>query len=191
MNKTFDVDPEVFHNRKTERITAMRQRALQIAKSSSNPKPPLVSGPTNHEIQGYMPGRLEFETEVENEAEELVKDLEFGLVMQYGGVEQPDPDPPPGLADSSTDAKKRSGTDGDSKADVKTGEDSKDQEDEKAAWVQDPEETAQSTALKLALLDIYMEKLDKRAEAKTFVFDRGMLDFKKVQSNSCDRIPII
>src|SRR5260370_12406673 len=91
MNKTFSVDPEVFHSRKTERIAAMRQRALQIAKSSSNPKPPLVSGPTNHEIQGYMPGRLEFETEIENEAEELVKDLEFSLVMQYGGDEQPDP----------------------------------------------------------------------------------------------------
>ncbi|RKP23713.1 hypothetical protein SYNPS1DRAFT_18175 [Syncephalis pseudoplumigaleata] len=33
--------------------------------------------PSNHEIVGYMPGRLEFEQECENEAENSVKDLVF------------------------------------------------------------------------------------------------------------------
>ncbi|KAI8324568.1 transcriptional adaptor 2 [Martensiomyces pterosporus] len=35
----------------------------------------LSSQPSNHEIVGYMPGRLEFETEYENEAEQIVKDM--------------------------------------------------------------------------------------------------------------------
>ncbi|KAJ1889869.1 Transcriptional adapter ada2 [Kickxella alabastrina] len=35
----------------------------------------LSSQPSNHEIVGYMPGRLEFETEYENEAEQAIKDM--------------------------------------------------------------------------------------------------------------------
>ncbi|KAJ2777961.1 Transcriptional adapter ada2 [Coemansia interrupta] len=35
----------------------------------------LSSQPSNHEIVGYMPGRLEFEMEHENEAEQVVKDM--------------------------------------------------------------------------------------------------------------------
>ena len=37
----------------------------------------LQSVPANHEITGYMPGRREFETETENEAEVALKDLQF------------------------------------------------------------------------------------------------------------------
>jgi len=37
----------------------------------------MTSQPANHEIAGYMPGRLEFETEYENEAEQTVKDMLF------------------------------------------------------------------------------------------------------------------
>lgn len=37
----------------------------------------LQSVPANHEITGYMPGRREFETETENEAEVVLKDLQF------------------------------------------------------------------------------------------------------------------
>lgn len=37
----------------------------------------MTSQPANHEIAGYMPGRLEFETEYENEAEQSVKDMLF------------------------------------------------------------------------------------------------------------------
>ncbi|PVU99968.1 hypothetical protein BB559_000216 [Furculomyces boomerangus] len=38
----------------------------------------LSSQPSNHEIAGYMPGREEFEVEIENDAEQLIKDLSFG-----------------------------------------------------------------------------------------------------------------
>lgn len=37
----------------------------------------MQSQPANHEITGYMPGRLEFETEFENEFESIVKDISF------------------------------------------------------------------------------------------------------------------
>ena len=40
------------------------------------PRPP-ASQPTNHEIAGYMPGRREFEHVYENDAEQIVKDLDF------------------------------------------------------------------------------------------------------------------
>jgi transcriptional adapter 2-alpha len=35
------------------------------------------SQPANHEITGYMPGRLEFDQEFDNEAEVRVKDMVF------------------------------------------------------------------------------------------------------------------
>lgn len=37
----------------------------------------MQSQPANHELSGYMPGRLEFEVEYENEAESIVKDMVF------------------------------------------------------------------------------------------------------------------
>lgn len=36
-----------------------------------------ASGPVNHDIAGFMPGRLEFEQAYENDAEIVIKDLEF------------------------------------------------------------------------------------------------------------------
>jgi transcriptional adapter 2-alpha len=146
----------------------MRKAALEAATATSHSKPPLTSAPTNHEIQGFMPGRLEFETEVENEAEEQVKDLEFGLVLEYGGDQQPVPDPPPGTIEADESKREEGGDKGE------------DDEDGPTPFIPDPVETTESTALKLALLDIYYEKLDKRGEAKYFVFDRGMTEFKKV-----------
>jgi transcriptional adapter 2-alpha len=38
---------------------------------------PPASAPANHDIHGYMPGRKEFETEFENDAEQMVGALEF------------------------------------------------------------------------------------------------------------------
>ncbi|KAJ1569965.1 Transcriptional adapter ada2 [Nowakowskiella sp. JEL0078] len=38
---------------------------------------PVSSAPTNHEISGYMPGRREFDTEYENDAELHIKELGF------------------------------------------------------------------------------------------------------------------
>eukprot|EP00842_Homolaphlyctis_polyrhiza_P006910 jgi/Hompol1/808/HPOL_004512-RA len=38
---------------------------------------PISSGPANHDIAGYMPGRKEFELEFDNDAEQAIKDMEF------------------------------------------------------------------------------------------------------------------
>lgn len=66
---------ELEESRKNQ-IEARRQLIKQapIVKSK-----PFSSTPSNHEIQGYMPGRLEFETELENEAEMSIKDIEFAF----------------------------------------------------------------------------------------------------------------
>ncbi|OLY82500.1 Transcriptional adapter 2 [Smittium mucronatum] len=56
-------------------------RSTQIPnknKSETNkPYKPISSQPTNHEVGGYMPGRLEFEIEYENDSEMTIKDLQF------------------------------------------------------------------------------------------------------------------
>ncbi|KAJ2484763.1 Transcriptional adapter ada2 [Coemansia sp. RSA 2320] len=83
----------------------------------------LSSQPSNHEIVGYMPGRLEFETEYENEAEQVVKDMM--------------------IADDDS-----------------------------------PEEVE----LKQIVLRIYNGKLDRRQQRKRFIFERGLLEYRKHQS---------
>ncbi|KAJ2453588.1 Transcriptional adapter ada2 [Coemansia sp. RSA 2336] len=82
----------------------------------------LSSQPSNHEIAGYMPGRLEFETEWENDAEQVVKDM------------------------------------------IITDDD-----------------TPEEQELKLTVLRIYNHKLDRRADRKQFIFDRGLLDYRKTK----------
>jgi transcriptional adapter 2-alpha len=47
-----------------------------VTKLPKFPRAP-ASQPANHEIHGYMPGRKEFELEYENEADQIVKDIEF------------------------------------------------------------------------------------------------------------------
>ena len=61
---------EFLENRK-KRIEAFRDKPLPP------PMKPMASVPSCHEVQGFMPGRLEFETEFENEAEGPVKDMIF------------------------------------------------------------------------------------------------------------------
>ena len=71
--KKFDIDPKELRENRKARIEEKRQAA-------KNPPPiakPLASVPACHDIQGYMPGRLEFETEFENDAELAVKDMHF------------------------------------------------------------------------------------------------------------------
>ncbi|KAI8803547.1 hypothetical protein BJ742DRAFT_497143 [Cladochytrium replicatum] len=85
---------------------------------------PISSVPANHEIQGYMPGRKEFEHEHENEAEQSVKDLIF-----------------------------------------------------------EDADTQEERELKLAVLDIYNTVIDKREQRKSFIFERDLLDFRKIQAN--------
>ncbi|KAJ3065351.1 Transcriptional adapter ada2, partial [Quaeritorhiza haematococci] len=91
------------------------------------PRPP-ASCPSNHEVQGYMPGRQEFETEYDNEAEQYVKDMVF-----------------------------------------------------------EETDTQEDIALKNSVLNIYNTILDRRSERKKFIFERGLLDFKKIQAQEKKR----
>ena len=84
MDLHFDVDPTEFQERKRRRITAMNEMA------PPPPGPPPASTPAVHEVYGFFPGRLEFEHELDNDADHLVKDLEFGIVLQFGGDQIPD-----------------------------------------------------------------------------------------------------
>ncbi|KAF8312851.1 hypothetical protein DL93DRAFT_2125980 [Clavulina sp. PMI_390] len=190
MNKNFATSSDALFARRRTRIAGMRQAALELANAVSNPAVVLTSAPTNHEIGGFMPGRLDFDIEVENDAEEMVKDLEFGLVMDYGGADQPEPGPPPIPAESSgaggADEEKKDGEAGGSGANG-SGEDADSNDTTLEGTLPDPIETEESTALKIALLDIYYEKLDRRHEAKTFVFDRGMLEHKKHTSHEKEK----
>ena len=45
--------------------------------NATNAPKAVQSHPHNHDIQGYMPGRKEFETEFDNDAELAIKDLAF------------------------------------------------------------------------------------------------------------------
>lgn len=75
MKQKFDISPTEFANRKRRRLEDRRKNAtafMPIPKQK-----PTASVPACHEVQGYMPGRLEFETEAENDAEVTVKDMVF------------------------------------------------------------------------------------------------------------------
>ncbi|CEP20569.1 ADA2 [Cyberlindnera jadinii] len=85
------------------------------------PRKPQASVPLCHDIQGFMPGRLEFEHEFENEAEMTVKDMLF-----------------------------------------------------------DPDDQPIDIELKLAILDIYNERLTTRAEKKRLLFDNNMMEYRKL-----------
>ncbi|KAG0282630.1 Transcriptional adapter ada2 [Linnemannia gamsii] len=73
MSKRFDMDPDAQAARKRQRLAMRVNRVPAPVKAQK----PMTSQPANHEIAGYMPGRLEFETEYENEAEQSVKDMLF------------------------------------------------------------------------------------------------------------------
>lgn len=98
-----------------------------------------------------MPGRLEFETEYENEAETLVKDMDFGKVYQFGGDEQPGPE---------VEAVKPEGA-----ADEEGGD-----------------ELEEELELKLAVLEMFNERYDRRVAAKELIFDRGLMNYKTVSA---------
>lgn len=67
---------EEFQARKKRRIET-RKEAIKNAPAPPPKTKPTASVPSCHEIQGYMPGRLEFETEYANEAEEAVQLMQF------------------------------------------------------------------------------------------------------------------
>lgn len=78
MNLQFETSEEECRERKRVRLHQSRGvTARKPASSQPNAAKPMTSGPTFHEIQGYMPRRFEFETEYENDAEQYVKDMVF------------------------------------------------------------------------------------------------------------------
>ena len=71
-----EVPREKFQARKKRRIEECKEAARSAPPVAPKPKP-TASVPSCHEVQGYMPGRLEFETEFANEAEEVVQSMQF------------------------------------------------------------------------------------------------------------------
>ena len=70
------ISKEEFQARKKRRIEE-RKDAAKAAPPTTPKQKPTASVPACHEVQGYMPGRLEFETEFVNEAEEAVQHMSF------------------------------------------------------------------------------------------------------------------
>ncbi|KAM5432405.1 Transcriptional adapter ada2 [Microsporum ferrugineum] len=70
------IPKEEFQARKKRRIQA-RKEAAKAAPPATPKQKPTASVPACHEVQGYMPGRLEFETEFANDAEEAVQHMQF------------------------------------------------------------------------------------------------------------------
>jgi transcriptional adapter 2-alpha len=177
------------------------------------PKVAPTSAPAVHEIATFLPGRLEFEHELDNEAEDLVKDLEFGIVTQYGGDSIPfdDTAPPPPPSEKSDSAGPNSGSALDSinqpqnvinggvnghsalvngnagnpKSEPvdKSADDDEDAEAEEN-MMPPPIETDDSIAFKLTLLGVYASRAEKRHENKAIMFERGLLEYKKVNGPS-------
>jgi transcriptional adapter 2-alpha len=71
-----EIPREEFQARKKRRIEE-RKEATKNAPPAPPKQKPTASVPACHEVQGYMPGRLEFETEYFNEAEEAVQHMQF------------------------------------------------------------------------------------------------------------------
>lgn len=67
---------DVFQARKKRRIETRKEQAKTAPPATPKQKP-TASVPACHEVAGYMPGRLEFETEFANEAEEAVQHMQF------------------------------------------------------------------------------------------------------------------
>lgn len=128
-----------------------------------------------------MPARLEFEHEVDNDAEMAVKDMEFGLVMQYGGDEQPQAKitrPPDEEEEGDEDEEGEDEKGVEKKGKVKKEKQKEDEKEDKpvSPAVEDPDELE----VKLAMMDIYFSKLDKREDAKEIIFDRGLTEYRAV-----------
>lgn len=72
LNKSYrDLSTTRFLNRRRERLDARKNLPLPP------PQKILTSGPMCSDIQRYMPGRLEFEIEADDDAEKVVQDMTF------------------------------------------------------------------------------------------------------------------
>ncbi|KIK63202.1 hypothetical protein GYMLUDRAFT_41530 [Collybiopsis luxurians FD-317 M1] len=208
MDHAFDIDPAEFQDRKRRRIMEMNAALLPPLKPSP------VSLPGIHEITGFFPGRLEFEHEIDHEAEDIVKDLEFGVVMQYGGDQIPEDE-------NDLDVKARIRWEQEKKSGGLSGKNAifsgkgpsimngsvnghhpsppipareipasnstngneEGNEDDTEEQTQPPPiETDDSLAFKCTLLEMYFQRVEKRLEAKSIIYDRGLLEYKKIQA---------
>jgi transcriptional adapter 2-alpha len=70
------IPKDEFQARKKRRIEE-RKEAAKSAPPATPKQKPTASVPSCHEVQGFMPGRLEFETEFANDAEEAVQHMQF------------------------------------------------------------------------------------------------------------------
>ncbi|RDB25100.1 Transcriptional adapter 2 [Hypsizygus marmoreus] len=217
MDLEFDIDPEEFQERKRRRISTMSAMAPPL------PKVAPTSAPGIHEIATFLPGRLEFEHELDNEAEDLIKDLEFGVCLEYGGDEivededdldvrarrkwEEDHQRPPENGRTKTvpgkgpvkgmmmngktnghygngDVVKQESRPKSEDAVMANGTGSGAQDDDAPEEPMQPPpiETKESLAFKLTLMEMYAQRIEKRLEGKAFIFNRGLLDYKKMQA---------
>ncbi|KAI9437535.1 hypothetical protein H4582DRAFT_1853317 [Lactarius indigo] len=220
MDQSFDIDPTEFQERKRRRISNMTV-------APPNQKAPPTSAPGVHEVATFLPGRLEFEHEVDNEAEDLIKNLEFGLCMEWGGDSIPEDEDDHdyktrmrwkeeqkekeyeqelaftgqnglvnGLIHSNGNGVAMNGVNGaangyikkekevkkekDTPAPDDNGDGAEEESEENMPPI--PFETQASLDFKLTLIEMYMQRMAKRREAKTLMFDRGLLEYKKLQA---------
>jgi len=74
LDTVYSTDPSTLRARKKQRIDDPRASMKQAVQAKFET---LTSAPSRHEVMGYMPGRLEFENEFFNEADDRVKDMLF------------------------------------------------------------------------------------------------------------------
>ena len=254
VNFTTDVTMDEFQRARRERIETLRASQLPIVPPKGGK--PLVSAPKTHsELSGFMPGRLEFEQEFEQDAEHAVKDMEFGLVYSFGGdtlptesealngktatqgkprmessgrggpvhvstkvqdepeeetfadaldsqaepmsIDGKNEEPLPAANQSQSQSQMQHVRDSSHtaaepvKLEDETGADTKAaapapqaepasksdemHEDASPDWEEDP----MDLELKLAILDIYSEQLNRRSRKKQFLFERNLVDYRR------------
>jgi transcriptional adapter 2-alpha len=104
-------------------------------------------------------------SEFENDAETLIKDMEFGLVMRHGGERQPREVPEGAMAGIKIEPRE-----------VREGV-------AEGAVLEPPaEEDDADLELKLAILEIYSERYDRRVDAKALIFDRALTEYKRLHN---------
>lgn len=201
MDLHFDIDPEEFQDRKRRRISKMNTAPPPA------PKVAPTSAPGIHEVATFLPGRLEFEHELDNEAEDLVKDLEFGICHEWGGDQIPEDEydlDVKGRVRLLEESKLRESTPGkrlpnglpngivngfhfsstpkpESPPKVEGGKGENGDEEADEPTQPPPIETADSLQFKLTLLEMYKQRVDKRHESKAVMFERGLLNYKQVR----------
>lgn len=74
MKRKFDITAAEFSEKKRKRLEERRKIMESTPLAIQKPS---ASQPGCHEVQGFMPGRLEFDYEYENDAETVVKDMIF------------------------------------------------------------------------------------------------------------------